>query len=405
MSLWLLMLPSASDYRVSTESLKEESRSVPQLYKELDQLRRQNESSLGKLQSAMLSLEEERKKCGSLEKRLNETEGKWEGVVNRYKNNEQDLKTKLNQLSRILEASKDDMARSHREIMKLKAEQDRVMDNSKSESEKLRLQLLKEQEKARELKREVEKVGNIEATMEDFKKDRDVLAKELQVMISKEKANHVTATSLEVIETEKKTLKEQLNGSLKRQSDLHQDLIKLQGEHQDLKSEFTTTKENLRSTEEVVAVLRGELSRKSKELMNTFDFSREGQAKMEFEVVHLQRNIEEKKILVKDNCDLKLMLEVEQKKNEELTRVLKEKTEEVANLRREVSRLSLNSIKLDERVQEELKQRQNVDSRNKVLEEELDKLWSQLKEVMDKHAANELSKTELEGELFRVILI
>lgn len=45
----------------------------------------------------------------------------------------------------------------------------------------------------------------------------------------------------------------------------------------DLKSEFTTTKENLRSTEEVVAVLRGELSRKSKELMNTFDFSREGQ--------------------------------------------------------------------------------------------------------------------------------
>ncbi|XP_071839816.1 uncharacterized protein [Apostichopus japonicus] len=388
---------------IHNESLKEESRSVPQLYKELEQLHRQNESSLVKLQSAMLSLEEERKKCGSLERRLNETEGKWEGVVNRYKNNEQDLKTKLNQLSRELEASKDDMARSHREIMKLKAEQDRVMDNSKSESEKLRLQLLKEQEKARELKREVEKVGNIEATMEDFKKDRDVLAKELQVMISKEKANHVTATSVEVIETEKKTLKEQLNGSLKRQSDLHQDLIKLHTEHQDLKSEFTTTKENLRSTEEVVAVLRGELSRKSKELMNTFDFSREGQAKMEFEVVHLQRNIEEeRKSFVKDNCDLKLMLEVEQKKNEELTRVLKEKTEEVANLRREVSRLSLNSIKLDERVQEELKQRQNVDSRNKVLEEELDKLWSQLKEVMDKHAANELSKTELEGELFRL---
>ncbi|PIK59169.1 putative coiled-coil domain-containing protein [Apostichopus japonicus] len=374
--------------RMKLESLKEESRSVPQLYKELDQLRRQNETALGKLQSSMLSLEEERKKCGSLEKRLNETEGKWEGVVNRYENNEQDLKTKLNQLSRELEASKDDMARSHREIMKLKAEQDR---------------LLKEQEKARELKREVEKVGNIEATMEDFKKDRDVLAKELQVMLSKEKANHVTATSVEVIETEKKTLKEQLNGSLKRQSDLHQDLIKLQSEHQDLKSEFTTTKENLRSTEEVVAVLRGELSRKSKELMNTFDFSREGQAKMEFEVVHLQRNIEEeRKSFVKDNCDLKLMLEVEQKKNEELTRVLKEKTEEVANLRREVSRLSLNSIKLDERVQEELKQRQNVDSRNKVLEEELDKLWSQLKEVMDKHAANELSKTELEGELFRI---
>lgn len=47
----------------------------------------------------------------------------------------------------------------------------------------------------------------------------------------------------------------------------------------DLKSELTTTKENLRSTEEVVAVLRGELSRKSKELMNTFDFSREGQVK------------------------------------------------------------------------------------------------------------------------------
>ncbi|PIK42183.1 putative coiled-coil domain-containing protein [Apostichopus japonicus] len=178
----------------------------------------------------MLSLEEERKKCGSLERRLNETEGKWEGVVNRYKNNEQDLKTKLNQLSRELEASKDDMARSHREIMKLKAEQDRVMDNSKN-----------------------------------------------------------------------------------------------------LKSEFTTTKENLRSTEEVVAVLRGELSRKSKELMNTFDFSREGQAKMEFEVVHLQRNIEEeRKSFVKDNCDLKLMLKAEQKKNEELTRVLKKNRDRLA---------------------------------------------------------------------------
>lgn len=45
-------------------------------------------------------------------------------------------------------------------------------------------------------------------------------------------------------------------------------------------------------------------------------------------MVHLQRNIEEeRKSFVKDNCDLKLMLEVEQKKNEELTRVLKEKSE------------------------------------------------------------------------------
>lgn len=222
-------------------------------------------------------------------------------------------------------------------------------------------------------------------------------------MIVKEQKSHAATSSPEVLETENKTLKEQLNESFKKQSDLIQDLSQVQSKNRELSVNLNNAKDNLQSAEETVKFLREELNRKSKELIDTFDFSREGQSKMESEVVNLHRNMEEDRTSFnRENNDLKLRLDVEERKNEQLQRALKEKTEEIANLRREVSRLSLNSTRLEERMQEEEKQRRSVESRNKVLEEELAKLWSQLKEVLDKHAANELSKTELQGELFRI---
>ncbi|KAJ8021660.1 Laminin subunit alpha-1 [Holothuria leucospilota] len=416
---------------MQNDSVKEQSESVSQLYKELEELRKQSQASSTQLEVTMVSLEVERKKCSSLEDKLKETEGKWEGVVSRYKENEKDLKSKLNQLTRELETSKDDVASSHREVMKMKAQQDRVLDNSKSEAERLRIQLMKEQEQTRDLKRQLEKSKVLETSIEEVKKDRDVLAKELQTMIVKEQKSHAATSSAEVLETENKTLKEQvsdrdqfvfifcsapylliypqlqglgkLNESFKKQSDLIQDLSQVQSKNRELSVNLNNAKDNLQSAEETVKFLREELNRKSKELIDTFDFSREGQSKMESEVVNLHRNMEEDRTSFnRENNDLKLRLDVEERKNEQLQRALKEKTEEIANLRREVSRLSLNSTRLEERMQEEEKQRRSVESRNKVLEEELAKLWSQLKEVLDKHAANELSKTELQGELFRL---
>lgn len=75
--------------------MKEESESVSQLYQELEELRKQSQASSTKLEVTMVSLEVERKKCSSLEDKLKETEGKWEGVVSRYKENEKDLKSKV----------------------------------------------------------------------------------------------------------------------------------------------------------------------------------------------------------------------------------------------------------------------------------------------------------------------
>lgn len=69
---------------------------------------------------------------------------------------------------------------------------------------------MKEQEQTRDLKRQLEKSKVLETSIEEVKKDRDVLAKELQTMIVKEQKSHTTSSSVEVLETENKTLKEQV---------------------------------------------------------------------------------------------------------------------------------------------------------------------------------------------------
>lgn len=84
------------------------------------------------------------------------------------------------------------------------------MDSNKSESHQLHRELLREQEQVRELKRQLERAGKMEAKVEDLKKDRDVLAKELQVMIAKENTNQVSASSLEVLRNENKSLKDEV---------------------------------------------------------------------------------------------------------------------------------------------------------------------------------------------------
>ena len=51
--------------------------------------------------------------------------------------------------------------------------------------------------------------------------------------------------------------------------------------------------------------------------------------------------------------------------------------QEITHLRREVGRLSLDGSKTDEKVQDESRRRLDVESRNKVLEEEMTKVQDQ----------------------------
>ncbi|XP_041479627.1 myosin-9-like isoform X2 [Lytechinus variegatus] len=387
------------------------------LQEEIKRLQKQNETCVTRLEDTMISLESEKMKCRELERKLSTTEEKWELVVKRYRDNEKQLNSKLDLLSHELDGSKTMLSNSQLDILKLQAENKRILNTSSSEREKFEEQLKVEQSfLGKEVERHRETIGDLERLVEGLKKDRDVLAHELQAMISKEQKHKEWLGSVDLLEKQNRELSDKkqvtflsprfksssspslpsLESSLSKETFLQQELEIEKRKNQDLAS-------RLKMSEHSGDVLQEELGRRSAELFKQYDTSRDGQNKLEIELLATRRELEmEKALAAKDKANLNQTLEREELRLKDLETSLSNKNQEITQLKREVGRLSLDGSRAGEKVSEEARRRSDIESRNKVLEEEMTKLWGQMKGMVDRLAEAEKSKHELEAELTRL---
>ncbi|XP_072174721.1 uncharacterized protein [Diadema setosum] len=387
------------------------------LQRELKQLQQHNETCVSRLEEAMISLEQEKLKCRELERKLSTTEEKWELVVKRYRDNERQLNSKLDTLSDELNGSKTQLSTSQLEVLRLQAENKRVLNSSLTEKDKAREQLHLEQSLLnKEVERHRETIGELEGLVEGLKKDRDVLAHELQVMISKEQKHKEWAGSLELAERENRELRDKVrltfaSSRTTSPSPAIQALESSLGKHNFLEQELElekrkvkeVAKQKLQTAEQTAEGLQEQLGRKSVELFRQAGSAREGQSKMESELQTLKTELEREKALAsRDKVDLNRSLDREERRIQDLHEQIQSKNEEILHLRREVGQLSLDSSKSDEKVQEETRRRGDIESRNKVLEEEMTKLWGQMKSMMDRLSEAEKGKQDAEAELTRL---
>nr|XP_054769259.1 coiled-coil domain-containing protein 18-like [Lytechinus pictus] len=256
----------------------------------------------------MISLESEKMKCRELERKLSTTEEKWELVVKRYRDNEKQLNSKLDILSHELDGSKTMISNSQLDILKLQAENKRILNTSSSEREKFEEQLKVEQSfLGKEVGRHRETIGDLERLVEGLKKDRDVLAHELQAMISKEQKHKEWLGSVDLLEkTEEKFL-------------------------------IRSKASRLKMSEHSGDVLQEELGRRSAELFKQYDTNRDGQNKLEIELLATRRELEmEKALATKDKANLNQTLEREELRLKDLETSLNNKNQEITQLKREV---------------------------------------------------------------------
>ncbi|XP_038062178.1 golgin subfamily A member 6-like protein 22 isoform X2 [Patiria miniata] len=383
-----------------TNSLKSEQTIIQRQENEIKSLRQENEQQALKLQRTMVSLETERRKCLELGEKLTSTEEKWEQIVQRYKGNEKDLTNKLDKLTRDLDLSKSELEANHQRIRQIHQEHGKQMEDVKNESQILKEQLKQEKGLSDQADRHRETIKELEGIVDELKKDRDVLARELQIMIGKEQKHREWMTSIEAAAEETKRLEAQLENSVMKQSSLVEELSEEKRRSQKLQDQLNFSQETLKIAEESTDHLKESIGRKSAELVKQYDWSKESQMKLESKVKSLERELDEARSgTQRDKTEVSWKLEREEKRVKELEDMLAEKKEELAEVRRESGRLLLNQSRAEERVQEEARFRTDVEQRNKVLEEEMTKQWTQLKDLMARLTSSESAKQELEAQL------
>ncbi|XP_022100546.1 trichohyalin-like isoform X5 [Acanthaster planci] len=227
----------------------------------------------------------------------------------------------------------------------------------------------------------------------DLANKLDKLTRDLDFSKSELEANH---QRMHQIQQEH----DKLENSVMKQSSLVEELSEEKKRNQKLQDQLNFSQETLKIAEQSTDHLKESIGRKSAELVKQYDWSKENQLKLENKVKSLQRELDEARSMThQDKTAVSWRLEREEKRVKELEDMLTEKKEELVEARRESGRILMNQTRAEERAQEEARLRLDVEQRNKVLEEEMTKQWTQLKDLMARLTANESAKQELEVQL------
>ncbi|XP_072036279.1 uncharacterized protein [Amphiura filiformis] len=373
---------------------------------EIKKLKDENWKKSLELDNIMVSLDKEKQKCKEIEKRLNVTEEKWGQLVQKCQEQERDFSIKLDKVDRELEDSKEEILASQEVITKLKFDNEQQMERSQTETRQLRDALERAQNgDGRHGGEESHRVTikELEGSVEELKKDRDVLAKELQVMLSKEEKYKDWSNTVKDLEHEKRRLTAQLDDRVTQQSSLAEELRAEKRKNADLTTKLNNSQAELTMADLSSSQLKDDLRRKSSEFVKKHDTTKEDKARLISRINELQDELDKVQTrLEREKHELKWKLEREEKRCRELQASMDVKNDEISDLRRETGRLAVGQTKAEKQLTEQTRLRADVESRNKVLEEEMTKLWNQLKDMMDKLTASESAKQDLEVELEKV---
>ncbi|XP_071945058.1 uncharacterized protein [Antedon mediterranea] len=370
---------------------------------ELQRLKEENQKVIMEHKSALDLLEREKKRAKELDNRGSASEQEWRRRLRESEERERELAKKLDDLRADLESAREDTSTGRTDFTKMQNEIHEELSTSQTENRQLREQMAREKALMEDSESRNKRINQeLEKLIDDLKKDRDVLARELQTMITKDQQANMLVGEADKLLLDKKDLQEQLDSSKRRNTQLSDDLQLDRTKITDLTSEIAFLKEKLKLSEGSVKKLKEEINQKSLEVSRNHDISSQGQTNMDVEIVRVQREmISEREKFGRENNELKWQLDRADRKTKDLQETISEKNEEVSQLRKENTRLCSVTNTGDSRLEDEIRLRNDVEGRNKVLEEEMTKLWNQMKDLLEKLTNSEAARQELETEIER----
>nr|XP_006811926.1 PREDICTED: myosin-11-like [Saccoglossus kowalevskii] len=331
-----------------------------------------------------------------MEEETAEAEKKIDEKKKEFENKENGFYQKLESMRLQLETSKDEVAATQKEIVRIQKQHRKELSEARSEADNIRDELAKEIQSGRRSVDNTATLLEMENALDEVTRDRDTLARELQAIISKENKHEEWANKCRQLEDDKKEISSQLEETSKKQGELEHEIMLQKSLNSDLQTRLELSMKKAETAEAESDALRDEVSNLSSQIITQYETSKDGQGKLDKLVTQLHQELQvEKEANTKRQESLSQQLERERKLVKELQRQIAVRNEEAANEKLENG---LNSAARED----ELKKFNELEARNKHLEEELTKVWNQLKDVLDKLTASEQRKHELELEIERI---
>ncbi|XP_053379468.1 myosin-11-like isoform X3 [Mercenaria mercenaria] len=166
--------------------------------------------------------------------------------------------------------------------------------------------------------------------------------------------------------------------------------------------QLTQVESDLKTANNRIKELREELGKKQNNLLK-LESDKVGQsAKSESSIARLEAELNELKIYHRKEVDrLNAKVESAGKENKELKNTLREKDQEILSKQHETKRIKAQVERLEAQLQTEMKIRTDLENRNTSLDQEISKVWGQVRTLMEKNASLEATKRNLEEDIER----
>ncbi|KAK3104747.1 hypothetical protein FSP39_009250 [Pinctada imbricata] len=151
-----------------------------------------------------------------------------------------------------------------------------------------------------------------------------------------------------------------------------------------------------------VRQLRDDLQKKQTYIMKLEADAIGNAAKYESTIARLESELSEMKQFHKKELEnVSERMEATTRDNKELRNNLREKEQELQQKSQECNRYKNSSDRYESQINTEIKIRTDLENRNSALDQEITKVWSQVRSLMEKNANLEAAKRSLEDELER----
>ncbi|XP_070561014.1 myosin-11-like isoform X3 [Ptychodera flava] len=402
------------------EELKEKEKSLTnfqtnekdlqdKLNTEIKELKEKNRSLALELDSTNTALDRQRSKCKELEEEVSNLKNSNEEKKKEFENKQKSVYQKLESMRLQLETSKDEVAATQKEIVRIQKNHRKELGEARAEADSVRDELSAQLQAEERQQDNTAVIKELEHSVEELTRDRDTLARELQAIISKEKKDDELSKKTRQVEDENRELQLKIDELSRKLAELEHEVKLQKSLNSDLQSRLELSVKKAEEAEKEAESLRSEVSSLSSQLITQYDTSKDGQSKtnqrkqdkLDKLVSQLHKELEvEKASGASERESLRQQLDRERTQVKDLQRQLSVLNEEAITAKKESSFQAV--MPSNTATQEDIAKQEELKARNKVLEDEMAKVWNQLKEVLDKLAASEQKKHELELELDRV---
>ncbi|XP_059167417.1 myosin-6-like [Physella acuta] len=333
-------------------------------------------------------------------------------------------KTNLFQAQEELETTKIDLESCRQELSLLQNSVDRanqLLEKSESEARALRRELAETQGT---LEFTQNQLKNKLTKLESLARDRDYLQKELdsisdaqqenlstQPFFEKERQQHIDRiTTLEnlaeQLELDNRELARKLSAAVAKSEGLEEFLgrekMRNSDKYQQNRRYTDQLEQDIAAANSHIRQLREEVQKSQTKVFKVESDSLGLSAKHESTIARLEQDYKELKQRHRYELDIahdRLEASTSEIRDLKLQKLGIE--EELTQLKNEVSLIQSQNEKLEKHLQVEIKQKQEVTSRNRVIDSELTKSWSQVRSLMEKNTSLESANHSQEQEIIK----